>query len=537
MDIATDTIIQQGDFVALMQHHAQLLMGIADYWRGRGIDSFALNRPLLKLLLAESTNLEEILDAFGARTNTLWYPFRVQVAILKNFSEAAFELLHLKQTSQGNDLYNSVSYPHFQDDLQKSLQFLTTVLFYTLGAFVTFGEKAGMKASGGGQEPPTAGNEEESLPLGRLPRDRKNNSNDSVEERIVHIATSFLHRTTDMRGFRHLVRMEPSQWKQLDFEILNEGNLREQEGKLHNLQSLYDTYISDSDTENADPSLGKLRAYISACLHLFKAMTIFIHFYERHIKYNRAAEFCDPHCKISGDVFFGIITKCLMNYICQFLESAQDICKQMLASYVHNGSVEVQVPPYVGFHVRPSTLVAAIINHYGSKVTLSLPDGTEYEIRSSLDFPRVNGWIDQQKRDALFSAMSKLDFTRLTAKLEQGIIDKGMALHYALVMLANHNLIRIHRFDYDLHEFTDSPNYSKMEFLGLLGAVIVRFQATRIISIIHDVKITFHGDTRVLRDLALLAENGYGENEVGTNIPLPKELAYLNAGRLMTANG
>ena len=42
-----------------------------------------------------------------------------------------------------------------------------------------------------------------------------------------------------------------------------------------------------------------------------------------------------------------------------------------------------------------------------------------------------------------------------------------------------------------------------------------------------DLNATFVGDKRVLGDIKLLAESGYGEDSFGNNIPLPEKLAYL----------
>ena len=41
------------------------------------------------------------------------------------------------------------------------------------------------------------------------------------------------------------------------------------------------------------------------------------------------------------------------------------------------------------------------------------------------------------------------------------------------------------------------------------------------------INVTFEGDTRVLADIQLLAEAGYGEDKFGNNIPLPEKLKYL----------
>jgi hypothetical protein len=43
-----------------------------------------------------------------------------------------------------------------------------------------------------------------------------------------------------------------------------------------------------------------------------------------------------------------------------------------------------------------------------------------------------------------------------------------------------------------------------------------------------DMTVTFVGDSRALNDLRILAENGYGEDDMGNNIVLPQELSYLS---------
>jgi hypothetical protein len=65
---------------------------------------------------------------------------------------------------------------------------------------------------------------------------------------------------------------------------------------------------------------------------------------------------------------------------------------------------------------------------------------------------------------------------------------------------------------------------------GLLEQVtaeIARLLATGHIDLNTDLTITFVGDKRVLADIKLLAQAGYGEDRFGNNTSLPKELAYL----------
>ena len=56
---------------------------------------------------------------------------------------------------------------------------------------------------------------------------------------------------------------------------------------------------------------------------------------------------------------------------------------------------------------------------------------------------------------------------------------------------------------------------------------IARLQATGKIDTDIDLNVMFVGDKRILADIKLLAESGYGEDNFGNNIALPQELTYL----------
>jgi hypothetical protein len=56
---------------------------------------------------------------------------------------------------------------------------------------------------------------------------------------------------------------------------------------------------------------------------------------------------------------------------------------------------------------------------------------------------------------------------------------------------------------------------------------IAKLLVTGKIDIATDIRAVFTGDKRVLEDIKLLAENGYGEDNHGDNIPLPEQLSYL----------
>ncbi len=73
----------------------------------------------------------------------------------------------------------------------------------------------------------------------------------------------------------------------------------------------------------------------------------------------------------------------------------------------------------------------------------------------------------------------------------------------------------------------DELTQPEVGLLEQVTAEIARLQATGQIDISTSLTITFSGDKRVLADIELLAKHGYGEDNFGNNIPLPKALSYL----------
>ena len=52
--------------------------------------------------------------------------------------------------------------------------------------------------------------------------------------------------------------------------------------------------------------------------------------------------------------------------------------------------------------------------------------------------------------------------------------------------------------------------------------------STAKLDIRSEITVRFSGDSRALKDLEILANNGYGEDALGNNIVLPEELSYLS---------
>ena len=114
----------------------------------------------------------------------------------------------------------------------------------------------------------------------------------------------------------------------------------------------------------------------------------------------------------------------------------------------------------------------------------------------------------------------------LQRKLDQGEDTPANAALEIIRQMANANLLRVLVYPLDLEPIVKSSTAPTLQ--ELMQSVIATLHAQRKINILYDCKVTFRGDVRVLEDIQILAANGYGENETGANIPLPRELSYLS---------
>jgi len=89
-------VIDNSDFVALIARRAYKLLWIARSLSVRHPNPTLLTRPLVADLLSQSIQLEELLDAYGARKNCQWGQFRSLVATMKLFADVTYELLHIE---------------------------------------------------------------------------------------------------------------------------------------------------------------------------------------------------------------------------------------------------------------------------------------------------------------------------------------------------------------------------------------------------------------------------------------------------------
>ncbi len=516
-------IVDDREFSELLHLRSQVLLANALDIVGAGAENFVLTRPLLTMLQAESSQLEELLDAYGARHSEMWYHYRMHIAMLKNFSTAGYELLHLRHSASSYDFREDVT--DFRQATDEAIYYVAAFLHCTLKQLLGDVHTLPIPEP----EPMTVFDYSEHLPEGVLRNDRPIALRTTPQELVTRLATTFLNSTEDSIFLDRAAKSHAPEWRGLDFERLSEASIRDFEEKFHSLQSMYDTYVSLTTMEGNDSSLRQLRGLISVVLHLLKVLTIFIHFYERHIVIQGDELFCHKNCVLGGNWYLELITHYLCHYSYRFLMVARGVCQHMLQRYAVIGSIEVPVPPYFGFHVRPSTLISAIVRHYGSKVKMVLDK--EYDASVPMNLFLANEWINQLKRQHVGDELVKMTdvLKELQQRIDAGEISRQEAVSKVIKHLATQNLIRVLVYPLKIDSIVQGSTAPTL--LELSQAVIANLHAQRHININYPINVQFCGDTRVLNDIKLLAKYNYGENEYGSNISLPQELAYLKYSR------
>jgi hypothetical protein len=500
-------------FKRLMDERAQLLLGAARFFETHSQHESLLTRPLLGLIYSQARQLEEFLDAYGARNNRRWHLFRQYVAATKLFADAGYKLLHIALSGNRYQLLNIQG--DFSQDTEQTLLLVRQILGKSLGAILSQSRDFGLTIPEGVPDGVLCFESPSGL---MLEADRKTRHITSAKNAVMHLATAFLDLAA-VGNVLHLRDVGPeTPLESCVPDPVNEELLRQLEYKFHNMQAHYDTYISDTDIEHLDCNLPVLRGHISIIFHLLETATLFSHFYERHQGQQGAGPSSGIENLIEPQEVLRVVFKYCIAHAGAYLEAAKTLCHIMLQRYAEIIRIEVNTPPYRGFHVRPSTMIAKIVRHYGSNVSMEL-FGESYDASQPLELFRANEKINALKRQRIAEKIS-----RIPLKEVQGVDDILAEVRRVVFLLAEQNQIVIYEQPLPFEELKPYAGELLSQFIV---DEITRLLAWGKIDIDMQVSVTFVGDRRVLEDIRTLAENGYGEDRFGNNIPYPETLSYL----------
>jgi phosphotransferase system HPr-like phosphotransfer protein len=351
-------------------------------------------KKLYSKLISSSMLLEDFLDFHGAKNNKDWYYYRELAAAVRHLSLGANFQKHLSNRLLFYDLSN---FSDFQKDGEVTLEFLTQTLAKMAPVIL----------------------EEARLHHILIPEDRFNNDDfpsittsdllrydiddqdkDLQKKYIVKIASEFLNITKD---FDQLKFYEPYQYEDILFLVpdkVDEVEIRRYEMLLHSLQSSFDTYVIHGGFRYGNRKLKQLRGAFSVVFHLLQMVGRLLHFYERHLHeagykntykiiQDRLASLINPATLLDRTINYGLF------YACHFLTNGQELAREILNENIERTKIKVNIPQKLGFHARPSLLVAKIVQHYGGQVELCLGED-RFDASSVLDIQWAGGKIQKE---------------------------------------------------------------------------------------------------------------------------------------------
>lgn len=512
---AAERLIDDGQFGDLVHQRSRPLLELARRLVAMSGSELALTRPLSGRLLLESGRMEELLDEYGASHNRRWSRFRALTATLRNFARIGQALAHVQRRLPTYRLQPVAS--DFQAATGDHLRLVGGVVAEVAAGLL---EEAGQLGIAIEEIAPSPEDFAEYLPPGRLIRNRDDRITGDTATTVAHLATEFLNLAAESDQMLAAARVAPANYADCFPDPVSEERLRQLAFRFHNLQSLYDTHVAGTSIETADPDLPTLRGHVSVIYHLLGMATDLAHYYERHVSPATGDTVPGERPVVDAEATLATLFGYAMAFSSDYLAAGQRRSQDILRRYAEPGRLEVPVPCYRGFHVRPSNLVARIVAHYGSEVRMDL-DGKQFDAGSPLDLFRANEAINARKRRWLAAEIARVHPDRAGA-LDAAAIEAAVL---AIVhRLAGEGRIVLYRQPLQL---SDQIGQREGGVLENTVAEIASLQATGQIDIRTDLTVTFIGDKRVLADVDTLARHGYGEDAFGNNVLLPRELCYL----------
>ena len=180
--------VDNQSFVRLIRNETSRLLDLCQFAADGSNREQVMSRYYLGELNLAAVRLEEILDAYGAKHNSYWFPFREYVAVAKIFSDAAYSLLLLTNAIPVLELLTIEM--DFGGETASVLQDLIDIVVCNADSVVRLAEKLGFTLPAAPRKDLFR---EETLTPGRLESDRKKRQLNAPGKTVVYLATAFLN--------------------------------------------------------------------------------------------------------------------------------------------------------------------------------------------------------------------------------------------------------------------------------------------------------------------------------------------------------
>jgi phosphotransferase system HPr-like phosphotransfer protein len=381
-------------------------------------------------LASASTLLEDFLDYNGAKNNKNWYYFRELTAAIRHIGLASNFQKHISNRIVHYDLPDSSD---FQTEGEAALQFLKNCLQKMAPIVLREAQRLSIRL-------PEDCIREADFPsiqtADSLEFDIDDEDKGQQKQNIVKIGSEFLNLIKSFDQIKFYERYSFQEIIAIVPDKVNEVEIRRYEMLVHNLQSSFDTYVIHGGFRFGNRRLKQLRGFFSVVFHLLQMVGRLLHFYERHLY---EAGYKNTYKKVHDQLCALIppeqLLDCTINYglysVCHFLSLGREHARMILNENIERGSIRVGVPQKLGFHARPSLLVAKIVQHYGGQVELVLGED-RFDASSVLDIQWAGGKIQKENlKEVLFEGDARtLTDIEILAGVNYGedLMGKGVPL-------------------------------------------------------------------------------------------------------------
>lgn len=356
---------------------------------------YRFTKKLYSTLIAASQVLEDLLDFHGAKNSTDWYFYRELSAAVRHLSLGGYSQKHISNRLAFYDLGDTAD---FEREGDKTQEFLTQCLIKIAPVIIEEARRLGIPMP---RERFSAADFPGVTTCELLPHDIDDEDRTQQKKNIVIIASEFLSISKSFDLLRFFEPCSVSEIHEIVPSKVNEVEIRRYEMLVHNLQSSFDTYVIQGGFRfGTNKKLRQLRGHFSCVFHLLQIMGRLLHFYERHLheagykniyqKVNeRLSEIIDPRVLLDRTINYGLF------YVCHYLTAGRKLAQEILNENIERDSLRVGIPVKLGFHSRPSLMVAKIVQHYGGQVELCVGND-RFDASSVLDIQWAGGKIQKE---------------------------------------------------------------------------------------------------------------------------------------------
>jgi len=355
---------------------------------------YLFTKKLFSDLIASSQVLEDFLDFHGAKNNKEWFFYRELTAAVRHLSLGGYSQTHILNRL---DFYGLPDTEAFEKEGTATLYFIRKTIMKLAPIILNEARRLNIPIP------------DETYDMAEFPGiitgemldfNIDDADKDQQKKHIVKIASEFLAIAASFDPLRFYEPYDFQEILKIVPEKVNEVNMRRFEMLVHNLQSSFDTYVIHGGYRFGNRKLKDLRGFFSVVFHLLQMIGRLLHFYERHLHkagykniykqvQDRLSEVIDPEELLDRTINYGFY------YACHFLTTGKELAREILNENIERSSIVVGVPVKLGFHSRPSLLVAKIVQHYGGQVDLCVGQD-RFDASSVLDIQWAGGKIQKE---------------------------------------------------------------------------------------------------------------------------------------------